>query len=133
MQFRESPRSVAEQLGLTEEDARILEDLDFGQLDQQAQTLVGKRRHEVFRMLPKTVAKLGEDAREAFDFFAEGFWPESHLRHVEDALGFARFIHENKLCKCNAAEINHLRMRLSQRDSQPPSEAVPHDLPSEDV
>jgi len=75
--------------------------------------------------MPRTIARLGEDARESFEFFAEGFWPASHLRHAEDALAFARFIHDNKLCKCDAAEVNQLRLRLSQKQDQPRNEAVP--------
>ncbi len=66
--------------------------LDRDGLEIQAETLVAKRFHEVASMLPETIARYGEAARQKFFDFADSTWPTGHRRHLEDAVAFCRYL-----------------------------------------
>ena len=113
-QFAESAESVAELLNVcaTERPAFVL--LDLEQVMAQARILIDKRWHEIRKLAPKTVSGLGPDGKEMFDFFADHYWPEGHLRHVQDAHQFFQFLIANKAGTCDALEFRRLVNRLAK-------------------
>ena len=109
-QFRESPSSVSDQLGINQQDRSAFESLCADQVEQQAETLLNKRWHEVRRLAPKTTASLGEDGAEIFRYFASNDWPEGHRRHVVDAYRFLKFLRANGIQKPDRVELNRVRL-----------------------
>jgi hypothetical protein len=103
-QLRRDPDAVARAL---DADAGALRDLELAALEQQAETLIDKRFHEVAKLLPLTMARLGGEARAAFEEHAARHWPEGHRRHADDAAAFGRFLGERKL-PSSASELNRL-------------------------
>jgi hypothetical protein len=63
----------------------------------------------VASLLPRTIARLGDDARQLFDAHAQSFWPTGHRRHLEDALTFGRFVVSRNPMWIDVAELNRLR------------------------
>ena len=124
--FYESPADLADRLNLKSESKASFLDLDHAQLESQARILIGKRWHEVCRLLPKTIKALGEQGREAFDFFANQYWPTGHQRHFLDALEFCEFVESNDLGKCNRQETKRLQLRLRKQESVSHTGKHPH-------
>ncbi|HLY11459.1 MAG TPA: hypothetical protein VKW04_19300 [Planctomycetota bacterium] len=96
--LRRDPREVARRLQIPEAD---LHALDSEALEIQAESLIDKRRHEVSKQLPRTMALLGDLAPGLFREHAGIFWPEGHRRHVLDAARFGAFLMErgSPLCR----------------------------------
>jgi hypothetical protein len=103
--LRRNPSEVALRLGIPEADLNALDPED---LEIQAESLIDKRRSEVFKRLPRTVALLGDRASGLFREHAGGFWPEGHRRHEGDAARFGGFLAERGLPLCRS-EWNRAR------------------------
>jgi hypothetical protein len=103
-EFDRDPTGVAERLGAAE-----LASLNPDELREQARVLIGKRRNEVRKLLPRTFAQPGMNAR--FDAYASTRWPRGHRRHLEDALGFCEFLSGDG-CR---AERHRIEFALSSR------------------
>jgi hypothetical protein len=88
--------SVATELGLNESDAKLLLELDLEKLKRQAEGLLSKRRSEVVDFIPSTWKRLQSTAQQKlFDEYAsQSSWPESHRRHLLDAVAFCQFLLE---------------------------------------
>jgi hypothetical protein len=97
--LRRDPREAALRLGISEGE---LNGLDPEALEIQAESLVDKRRYEVFKRLPRSMKQLGARAPELFREFAEGFWPAGHRRHELDAARFADFLIVRGLPLCRS-------------------------------
>lgn len=97
--LRRDPSAAAEALDASPDD---LAGLDADDLEAQAETLVGKRLHEVAKLLPRSTTP------ELFRAHAAAFWPRGHRRHLEDALAFARFL-EDRGAPRSRSEIRRLR------------------------
>lgn len=94
--FCEDRERVVAELADDPATATFLSAIDGGQLDAQAETLLGKRQHEVAELLPQTWRHLGSDARELFrDYAANSPWPEGHLRHLVDACDFVSWLRQS--------------------------------------
>jgi hypothetical protein len=89
--------------------------VDTTALERQAAVLLNKRRHEVRKLLPETMARLGNRATAVFDDFASSNWPTSHRRHVEDAVAFGDHLARRQPHAVARAEINRLAFLLSRR------------------
>src|SRR5579863_4742358 len=107
-ELRRDPETVARTL---DADVGALRDLEVGDLDEQARTLIEKRFGEVSRRSPLTVSLLGARARALFWEHAISFWPEGHRRHSEDAAAFVHYLQERKLPH-SRAELHRLRFSL---------------------
>jgi hypothetical protein len=92
--LRSDPAALQAEVGCSESTLNWLAGLDPGELQAQAAGLVGKRRSEVCRLLPRTTAALGADAELLFAQYAEGRWPEGHRRHLDDAAGFCEYLRQ---------------------------------------
>src|SRR3954471_5305162 len=105
--LRRNLSEVALRLQIPEADLLALNAED---LETQAESLVDKRRSEVFKRLPRTVALLGDRASGLFREHAEGFWPEGHRRHAVDAARFGSALVERGLPLCRS-EWNRVRFQ----------------------
>jgi hypothetical protein len=109
--LRRDPEAAARAL---DADPATLAAVDSDGLEQQAETLLEKRFHEVGKLLPRTVAALGPDAERRFREHAAGFWPEGHRRHAEDASAFGRWLQGRRLPH-SRSELNRHRFALGAR------------------
>jgi len=110
-ELRRDPDALAKTL---DADPAELRGLDPAGLEAQAETLLEKRFHEAGKLLPATMAGLGDEATPLFRQHAERLWPQGHRRHAEDAAAFGRFLEERKLPRCRS-ELNRLRFALGPR------------------
>src|SRR5689334_8958389 len=78
-ELRRDPAALARRLDV---DAEALRGLDLEGMEAQAETLLDKRFHEVGKLLPRTLAALGEAARPLFREHAGRTWPSGHRRHA---------------------------------------------------
>lgn len=114
--FAEDPARVAEELTSDTEQLAFLSSLDATQLEAQAETLIGKRRHEVAQILPQTWRQLGTAAADLFQSFVDASpWPEGHRRHLVDADAFAGWLVEQTPRRPIQSEWNRIRFILSAR------------------
>ena len=94
--FCEDREQVVAELTDDATTATFLSAIDFTQLDAQAETLLGKRQHEIAELLPLTWRRLGNDARKLFrEYAATSLWPEGHLRHLFDACAFVMWLRQS--------------------------------------
>src|SRR5262245_47434545 len=92
LQFRGEPAAAVRALELRESDRHRVLGVDADQLDRQAEELLRKRFHEVARLMPRTIERLGADAYDEFERYAIGYWPSGHRRHVDDAARFGEYL-----------------------------------------
>ncbi len=91
--FESSRESVLNELGLDEQEAQALCQLDLATLNRQAESLIRKRHAEVARLLPATWKQGGDEIVTAFaDYARQAPWPEGHQRHWLDAASFCRYL-----------------------------------------
>ena len=107
-EFRRDPDATARALDVE------LSGIDPEDLEHKARTLLDKRFHEVSALLPRTMDALGPDAARIFREHAEGFWPQGHRRHAEDAVAFGRWLKARRLPR-SRSELNRLYFALSGR------------------
>jgi hypothetical protein len=110
-ELRRDPDALARMLGA---DPAELRGLDPAGLEAQAETLLVKRFHEVGKLLPLTMAGLGEGAKALFREHAGRGWPQGHRRHAEDAAAFGRFLEERTLPR-SRSELSRLRFAVGPR------------------
>lgn len=89
-----------------------LSQLDHSELREQARLLIGKRRSEVAKHIPKTVKYLGPSFVDLFHRHSIRFWPEGHLRHLVDAQCFLDSLPPESVA---SAEQTLLRTLLCRR------------------
>jgi len=94
--FREmlenDPEALQRACGLSDEDLEHLKHLSAAELEFFAASLRSKRRGEVAKLLPETVAALGGQYRLLFNEHAANYLPPAKNKHLEDALHFAEFL-----------------------------------------
>lgn len=113
--FRLAPLGTAVALDVQEDQRTNLARLDPDQLDRQAETLLKKRFHEIVAIIPETVAGLGEFAYERFLPYGTSTWPTGHMRHVQDAAGFCRYLLCQRCSRVCRAEINRVLFAVGRR------------------
>ncbi|MFT5323149.1 MAG: hypothetical protein ACI8P0_000995 [Planctomycetaceae bacterium] len=110
--FENDRCAVINELGVSNEDAELLRQLDSPKLQQQAQGLMHKRQSEVARLMPITWERLSDDARKLFRDYAETTpWPCGHQRHLHDAAGFSEFLQTHTPDKTVKSECNWIEFR----------------------
>ena len=117
--FSKSPRETAGGLGLSGNEIELLAQIDVESLDRQAETLLQKRWHEVTKLLPNTIAQVGDEAETLFRYFATNSWPEGHLRHFIDAHNFVSFLEENQVVEVDAIEKRRARSACNSAKTRP--------------
>jgi hypothetical protein len=110
--YRDDAYAALRPLGVNEDTMRELPAWDADELDAQARTLLDKRWHEVRQLLFGTLTDGGEQYREVFNDYADGFWPEGHQRHVKDAVSFADHLAKRGERRGRSWRANFLRFRL---------------------
>jgi len=114
-EFTSSKERVLGGFELSRGDREGLLGLDACDLELQAQALVTKRRTEVASLLPDTFALLGiERSAALFAMYAETNWPDTHRRHLEDAVKFGEYL-QRVGAPVSESELNLLRFRLQGR------------------
>lgn len=88
------PRSVTEELQLTDTELELLMQLPAAQVDLFASSLVRKRAREVSKLLPVTARALGKSFEPLFVAHAQTYRPLGIRKHFDDALAFARFLRQ---------------------------------------
>ena len=114
-QFRNDAGQVAVTLGIDESARETFVGLNPAELEEQAQGLIEKRKHEVARLLPLTWKPLSLRADPLFQEFAESFWPEGHRRHLLDAVRFGEYLGIHCERSLNTVEWNQRRFDLVGR------------------
>lgn len=112
-EFAESPEFVAKHLRVDTNSIPAFLAIDHAQLEEQAETLLVKRWHEVCELAPESTAALGDQGLETFRYFATNEWPTTHRRHPIDAYRFLLFLKSNRLAKPNRGELHRLRRMSS--------------------
>lgn len=105
--FVKDPEALALELGVDEDERAYFIDIDIGQLEAQAKTLVSKRFHEIKKLLPETTCRLGDKAYEYFIDYSEQYWPDGSNRHTLDACTFIKYLRSTKVNICKE-EYNRL-------------------------
>ncbi len=108
--------AVLQEFGIAPDQASIFSELDSGQLDIQAESLIRKRRFEVARLLPETWLRLGSQAPVKFrQYVDQSSWPEGHRRHLTDASMFCRFLRESAPEEYSRSEHHWVAFRADDR------------------
>lgn len=114
--FRENSFDVIEELTDSAEAATFLSAINHEQLEAQAETLIGKRRHEVAQLMPLTFERLDGDADELFrSYVSDSPWPKGHSRHLRDAAAFGTWLHTRSPHEAVRIEWNRLCFAESGR------------------
>ncbi|MEZ5425946.1 MAG: hypothetical protein R2747_06770 [Pyrinomonadaceae bacterium] len=90
--FLADPEGVGLKRGLTGEEIKGLCRILPEEIESFSESLFFKRLREVERLLPLTGKVLGEDLEREFLRFSREFNPKTVHKHLEDALGFSRFL-----------------------------------------
>lgn len=94
----------------------FLASLDHFQLENQAETLVAKRQHEVAQLLPETWKRPGGISASLFKSYAEeSDWPDGHNRHLKDAESFGTWLVGHAKGELVVTELHRVRFLLSRR------------------
>jgi hypothetical protein len=94
----------------------FLASLDHLQLENQAETLVAKRQHEVAQLLPETWKRPGGISSSLFkSYAAESDWPDGHNRHLKDAESFGTWLVGHAKGELVMTELHRVRFLLSRR------------------
>lgn len=113
--FRSDRPSLLDQLAVNHTARKTLELMDGEDLEAQAQALLAKRFHEVRRLIPQTIHRLGSLGRTAFFDYASEHWPTGHRRHWIDAREFLRWTMERNPCCVSRAESNWVQFVTSTK------------------
>jgi hypothetical protein len=106
--LRRDRSEAARRLRVSEAD---LDGIDPELLELQAESLIDKRRHEVSKRLPQTMALLAARGPELFREYAGSTWPEGHRRHGVDAARFGGYLAERGLPLCRS-EWNRAKFHI---------------------
>lgn len=113
-QFESHPGKIAALLNVAEEERPCFVALSPQQIRAQAKLLITKRQREVYTLLPHTFNQLGTDVTAIFEKYAVDYWPNTHQRHLEDAIQFARYL-KSQPFPVSQDELNHLQFLSSGR------------------
>jgi len=86
------PQALKHECGLSDEDLDHLTNLSASELEFFATSLRSKRRGEVAKLLPGTVAALGGQFKILFNRYSGRYLPSGPDKHLEDALHFAEYL-----------------------------------------
>ena len=84
----DSAEDFRETYSLDERLFDFVRQLDQGQLEEQAISLLKKRFGQIRHFLPSTLAAIGSQAWPIFESWGEQHWPTGHRRHLQDAVDF---------------------------------------------
>ena len=112
--FAGSPHEAARRIDLRNADLEAFLAIDRFDLDLQASGLISKRRHEVSRLLARTVTQLGDEFGRLFWNYATHYWPTGHQRHLTDAVEFCRYLDAHDIRAVDRSEFNRLDFAVSK-------------------
>jgi hypothetical protein len=107
--LRQDQAGLARWLDWPPNELQTFARLNPDDLDRQARGLVEKRWHEVRRLIPRTVRRLGPEGKQLFEIYADTHWPEGHRRHLLDARMFLEQLRQNDNQLPDAAEAARIR------------------------
>lgn len=93
----------------------FLDELKKEQVDFFAKSLLAKRRHAVFGLLPGTFFLLGQNAAERFNEFAQTFLPSGIHKHHADAIAFCSYLLKQE--NVSAALNDQIRFEQKQLEN----------------
>lgn len=105
--FASDRMAVVRELGVAADQIPFVCELDTQQLNDQAESLIDKRRSEVARLLPQTWLRLGAEANQQFLRYSDQApWPEGFRRHFIDAAMFCQYL-QRKTSKAHLRSEQH--------------------------
>ena len=112
--FLSAPEKVGAENGLSETETGDLKMVLPEQLNFFADSLFGKRRREVEKLLPLTKDFLNEDFAELFREFSQNFNPQTVKKHLEDAIEFCKFLLKSNISDLskNIAEFERTKLEF---------------------
>jgi len=114
--FALDPRGVSSEMGLSEEDSYALSALPPGDLEYQAEILLGKRLETLRPFLSRTLTALGEDAFPVFRLYARKNRPAGlFCQQRYDALAFVEFLTAQRPWAVSLADLRRLRFLQGYR------------------
>jgi hypothetical protein len=113
--YRANATSLAEAWQVQVDDLDAFLALDPCELETQAVVLLRKRLDQVARLIPRTLAALGEEAWPAFRDYARAHWPADDVAGHADAYDFCTAIREVRPAALCMAEWNRLRFLRGPR------------------
>jgi hypothetical protein len=114
-EFALDPSAVAARLRVRAEERAPFAALSSEELGIQAMILVRKRFDAVRRLIPATMAELGERGWELFRAHAHGFWPEAPAGPVRDTEQFCARLSQSEPRSLCTAEMNRLRFHTGEQ------------------
>ncbi len=96
-EFSSAPQQIGKENNLTEKEIVELIAILPNEVNFFADSLVWKRLREVEKLLPLTKKALAEDFEKYFCEFANQFAPVSIKKHLEDAVGYTKFLQTREL------------------------------------
>ena len=112
--YATEPRGTLGELGVVEAERHALLSLDPASLEFQAQILLRKRFETISRLVPLTLANLGERGWPLFAEYARSRWPGGKTPALEDVDQFTRRLRETNPQALSMSEQNRLRFALSR-------------------
>lgn len=103
--FSLEPEKIGLQNDLNEREINDLKLILSDQINFFADSLIGKRLHEVEKILPLTKKILGEDFQNLFRDFSQTFNPKSVKKHLEDAIEFCGFLQTHRIEPAFAKDV----------------------------
>jgi hypothetical protein len=117
--FGDAPKQIGRENNLTEtESAELAAVLPF-EIDFFADSLLHKRRREVEKLLPFTKRALSEAFEKHFREFSGQFLSASIKKHLDDAIGFAKFLQTKKnvsVCAKDLAKFEQAKLEFNACD-----------------
>ncbi len=92
-QLLSDPLAVAARYGVDAKTAQTLAKEIAEEIERFARSLIGKRRNEVCKLLPRTKRVLGNCFDDLFRLYAKTTLPNGTKKHLQDAVQFADFLH----------------------------------------
>ena len=94
--FLSEPETIGKKFDLNEKEIKEFEEILPEEISFFAETLFWKRLREVEKFLPVTRKILGEDFSVFFREFSQNYNPQTVKKHLEDSIGFCRFLQKNR-------------------------------------
>lgn len=117
--FLANPAATGAKFGVQADEACAIAQETLPQLEPFARSLIGKRRIEARKLLPRTQAALGERYSCLFRAFAPTFAPQGAKRHIADAVAFAEFLRANDAAEAWIASLARFEASWLIANSRP--------------
>ncbi|HMS42371.1 MAG TPA: hypothetical protein PKE69_19210, partial [Pyrinomonadaceae bacterium] len=99
--FLSEPEKIGAENGLSKTEISEFAEVLPEELNFFAESLFWKRLREVEKFLPLTKDSIGNDFIKQFRGFSQTFNPQTVKKHLEDAIGFCKFLQKKDVSEFN--------------------------------